>query len=412
MITTDLPTADAFVGALAEHGLLSGAFLERAKAWRRAFPDAGADELAKFLVEENHITRFQADTLLEGDPKTLNLSVYTLVDILGTGSMGTVFKARSSKDDNWYAIKVVPRRNVINLKSITEKVEALKQIRHPRVSAMVHVGAQGDRAYMVWPMIEGGDKLDSVVKKHGRLAPKAAAQVALQIAAGLQAYHAHDLFHGLLKPSDIVIGADRRARILDFGVGFLLTCERGKALLDTMTNSRALARGLDCASPEAILDPLNRTVLGDQYSLGCILYYCLTGRYPFNEANPVKKMLAHQHQEPTPIRELVPDCPPRLEAILNQLLEKLPEYRYPTIDALISDLQLVTSDTRPRPVAATVKTIPAVDRRPADADNSEESPEESSESMKQNNQATLWLTLAGMAAGGLGGLLAWLMTRT
>jgi serine/threonine protein kinase len=218
MITTDLPTTDAFVTTLSEHGLLSGEQSARVQSWRLAFPRSGAEDLADFLVEQQYLTRFQTDTLLEGDPKSLTLSIYTLVDILGTGSMGTVYKARSSKDDGWYAIKVVPRRNVINIKSIAEKIELLKQVRHPRVSALVQVGAQGDRAYMVWPMLEGGEKLDVIVKRFGRLSPKQSAQVTLQIAAGLHAYHAHDLFHGLLKPSDVIIGSDRRSRLLDFGV--------------------------------------------------------------------------------------------------------------------------------------------------------------------------------------------------
>ena len=220
--------------------------------------------------------------------------------------MGTVYRAQSAKDADGYAIKIVPRRNVINLKSIGEKVAALKQVRHPRVSAMMQVGAQGDRVYMVWPLLEGGEKLDAVVARQGQLPPRQAAQVALQVASGLQAYHEHELFHGLLKPSDVLIGSDRRVRLLDFGVGFLLTCERGKALLDTTTNGKALARGLDCASPESIMDPLDRSPRGDQYSLGCILYFCLAGRYPFPTSNPVKKMMGHQFEEPTPIERLVP----------------------------------------------------------------------------------------------------------
>src|SRR5262249_41664183 len=181
----------------------------------------------------------------------------------------------------------------------------------PRSGTYVPVGARPDRVSMVWPFLEGGEKLDALVKRQGNLPPRQAAQVALQVASGLQAYHAHGLFHGLLKPSDILIGTDRRVRILDFGVGFLLTCERGKSLLDTTTNGKALTRGLDCASPESIEDPLNRTVFGDQYSLGCILYFCLTGQFPFPDDNPVKKMLGHQFEEPTGVRELAPEVSPK-----------------------------------------------------------------------------------------------------
>lgn len=330
---------------LEQYGLVSPSDLSAAKAAR------GHDLLAD-LVEKRLLTRFQADAVRNHTADQLVLSHFHLLDVLGSGAMGVVYKARSSKDSNLYAIKAVPRKNVVNLKAVVEKVEALKQLRHPRVSALVAIGAQGDRVYMAWPLLEGGVKLDEVVQKQGRLAPKQAAQVAQQVASGLQAYHQHDLFHGLLKPSDVLIGSDRRVRILDFGVGFLLTCERGKAVLSTMTNGKALAKGLDCASPESIVDPLQRTTRGDQYSLGCILYYGLTGQFPFPDKNPVKKMLGHQFEQPTPLKELAPETPPRLEVIVNRLMSKDPKDRFASTDELVEQLQAFTSDSRVAPVAS------------------------------------------------------------
>ena len=76
-----------------------------------------------------------------------------------------------------------------------------------------------------------------------------------------------------------------------------------------MSTANTLTSGLDCASPESIMEPTNRTPAGDQYSLGCVLYYCLTGRLPFPEGSAVEKMMAHQTKEPTPIKEFAPDVP-------------------------------------------------------------------------------------------------------
>jgi serine/threonine-protein kinase len=333
-----------------------------------------------------------------------------------------VYRARSGKDDGLYAVKIVPRRNVVNLNSIAEKVEALEQVRHPRVSAMVHVGAQGERVYMVWPLLEGGDKLDAVVAKQGRLAARQSAQVGLQVAMGLEAYHKQNLFHGLLKPSDVLIGSDRRVRILDFGVGFLLTCERGKALLDTSTNSKALAHGLDCASPESIMDPLHRTPAGDRYSLGCILYFCLAGRYPFVDANPVKKMLAHQFNEATPIRQLVPECPPKLAAVVHRLLRKQPEERYSSTDEVVEELQAVAADTRAAATAPPALARPAVATTPIPApaivpSTQRTTMKEAGPRLQPTRKALpqprpwsrWWLVLAAGLAGAGAGIASWLI---
>ncbi|MFQ3592615.1 MAG: serine/threonine-protein kinase [Gemmataceae bacterium] len=247
----------------------------------RAEPNLRADEILSVLVEAGHLTRFQAQALARGLGAQLFVHRYLLLEPIGQGTTGTVYKARHLDSDALMALKLVPRRNIVNLKSLAAKVEAMKQVRHPRVSAMIDVGTIREWAYTVYPYLEAGEKLDVLVKRLGRLTPRQAVQVALQIASGLQAYHQHGLFHGLLKPNEVIIGTDRRVRLLDFGVGFLLACERGKSLLSTTTNGKAMARGLDCASPESILDPLDRTPLGDQYSLGCILYFCLTGQFPF-----------------------------------------------------------------------------------------------------------------------------------
>jgi serine/threonine-protein kinase len=402
-----------FVKGLRAHGLLRDEDLPKVHAFRQAFPQRGDKELTEFLVSQKALTRFQADAVLEGNPADLVLSLFVLTDVLGSGSMGTVYKARSTKMDGWFALKVVPRRNVVTFNTIAEKVKALADIRHPRVSALVHLGAAGERVYLAWPYLEGGEKLDAWVTKQGKLTPRQATGVALQIAAGLQPYHEAGLFHGLLKPSDVVIGDDRRVRILDFGVGFLLTSERGKSLLDTMTNTRALARGVDCASPESLANPLDRSPAGDQYSLGCVLFYCLTGQFPFPEKNPVKKMLAHQFEEPPALRELAPEVSPRLAAVVQRLMRKAPAERYENTAEAVKALQAASS-TRPMAVPAveTRKVVPETTRpvAPSKADAPAAKPPAAKPSAAQaRRRAVSWVGV-GVAAGVLAGaVLGWLL---
>lgn len=401
MTTVEPACRDDVATTLQQFGLIGQDALNRL----RSGPDSPAAPALAALVEAGHLTRFQAQAVQRGLAAHLVIGDYVLLELVGAGTMGTVYKARSRADGVLYAVKLVPRRSVINLKVLAEKVEALKRVRHPRVSAMVQVGTHNEWVYAVYPFLESGEKLDAVIRRVGRLAPRQAAQVAQQVASGLRAYHRLGLFHGLLKPNDVVIGKDRRVRVLDFGVGFLLACERGKALLSTTTNAKAMTRGLDCASPESIMDPLARTPAGDQYSLGCILYFCLTGRFPFPDENPVKKMLGHQFEQPEPVRRRSPQVPERLEALVDRLLAKKPADRYPDIGAVVEELQELTADApAPPPV------LPVAPLAPAAPSAKLEEPDETEEEAAPPTarRRPMWMILAaGASAGTLAGLITW-----
>ena len=443
-MSTATDTCGEIIQSLADARLLGPKEVELAAQFRKQFPDKAPRDVIAFLVAQGCVTRFQGDIALRGAAHQLVMGPFVLTEILGSGSMGQTAKAKSREDGAWYALKAVPRKNILNMQNVSDQVEKLKEIRHPRVSAMTHVGVHQDRVFLVWPFIEGGEKLEDIVRRQGRLAPRTSVQVAQQIASGLKEYHAHGLFHGLLKPSDILIGSDRRVRLLDFGVGFLLTCERGKSLLDTTTNSKAMNRGVDCASPESIIDPLDRTVFGDQYSLGCILYFCLTGQYPFPDTNPVKKMLGHQFEEPTPIRDLVPDLPRKLESLVARMLAKKPEDRYPDIDSVIQEFQRVTPElgdaAPPRPAAkatapekvpapapvkaAPVKAMPALKPapRPVPSTNRAITPSRlppkpapvaarNKSPQKARRMKGFVVGAAGLIAGLVGGVVTWWLMR-
>ena len=122
------------------------------------------------------------------------------------------------------------------------------------------------------PIWRAARKLDEVLHKHRKLPARNVVQMALQLATCLQPYHEHGLFHGLLKPSDVLIGTNGRVAVLDFGVGFVLTSERGKAILDTMTNSKAMAKGLDSPAPNrsSTLWPARRPATSIAWVASCI----------------------------------------------------------------------------------------------------------------------------------------------
>jgi serine/threonine-protein kinase len=212
--------------------------------------------------------------------------------------------------------------------------------------------------YLVWPLVEG-ETLDAVVQRSGKLTPEHTAQIASQIAQGLAVCHQHGLFHGLLKPSNVMIGGDGQARILDFGIGSLLVENEGESLVDTMSTANTLTSGLDCTSPESIMEPTNRTPAGDQYSLGCTMYFCLAGRFPFPEGSAVEKMMAHQFRQPTPLKDLAPDAPDELIAVVDKLMQKSPDNRYGSLEELVEVLQAMTPAGQPTHTPAPIPPRPS-----------------------------------------------------
>jgi serine/threonine-protein kinase len=349
MATTELGACEWFVWDLRRSNLIDrgqldnivGEFLHRN-------PGAEPPALAEYLVGQEILTQFQAERLLQGKTQGFVLGPYTLMDALGTGSMGTVYKALSKTANKWYAVKVLPRRSMWNVRIARRKVRAFEQCRHPTVVPFVDVGTAGGMHYLAWPMVEG-EPLEKIVPREGKLSPQQAARYILQVAQGMEVCHSQGLFHGLLKPSNIMIGPEDQVYILDLGIGSLLAETEGESLVDTMSSANSMASGLDCASPESILDPNNLTPIGDQYSLGCTLYFCLTGRYPFPDGTAVEKMMAHQTQDPEAISDLNPEVPAELAAVVERLMQKAPENRYGSTREVIAALEPFAGDI-PTPI--------------------------------------------------------------
>jgi serine/threonine protein kinase len=358
MVTSELGACEWFIWDLRQSNLIDRGQLDQIVGeFMQSNPRAEPPALAQFLVEKEILSQFQADRLLQGKTQGFVLGPFTLMDALGAGSMGTVYKATSKSDHKTYAVKVLPRRSMWNVRVARRKVRAFEACKHPAVVPFVDVGTSGSMHYLAWPFV-GGEGLDKTVLNQGKLKPGVAASYALQVAEALDVCHQQALFHGLLKPSNLMIGSGGQVYILDFGIGCLLAETEGESLVDTMSTANSVASGLDCASPESIMNPTNLTPAGDQYSLGCVLYYCLTGKYPFPDGSSAEKMMAHQFNEPTPIRELNPEVPLELVDVVKRLMQKAPENRFPNAAAVVetlqplSDLPTASSLAPPPPRAA------------------------------------------------------------
>jgi serine/threonine-protein kinase len=363
MTVETLGPCSAFVQELYNHKLIQPAQVKACTELTQGNPRLTPALLADQLVGQGILSRFQADHVLQGNAQTLVVGEYVLQDVLGTGSMGTVYKVRGIADNRGYVMKVVPRRNVVNARAASERLRTFLEFRNAVINPLVRVGTFGERHYLVWPYVAGADSLEAIVRRDGKIAPRETALFGLQLARGLQACHQAGLFHGVLKPSDVLVDGEKKVRVLDFGIGCLLTLSKAEAVLDTMTTMNQRARALDCASPESCLDATQRTAAGDQYSLGCLLYFCLVGRFPFPEKNYTAKLMAHQFQEPAPIRDASPDVPESLAVIVHRLMRKTPEERFGSMQEAVDALRGLfgRAGAKPAPAAG-----PETDSEPAD----------------------------------------------
>src|SRR5688500_14864201 len=222
MVSNDLGACEWFVWDLRRSGLIDRGQLDQiVSEFLKRNPRAEAPALAEYLVAQGTLTAFQADRVLNGKTQGLVLGPYVLLDAIGQGSMGQVYKATSKNDSVMYAVKVLPRRSMWNVRLARRQVRSFGSFSHPAVVPFVDVGTAGGLHYLAWPLADG-QTLEALLQQQGRLTAAQAALIGVQVAQGLAVCHQNSIFHGLVKPSNIMLGPDGQARILDFGIGCLL----------------------------------------------------------------------------------------------------------------------------------------------------------------------------------------------
>ena len=326
-------------------------------------PYADADAFAKHLAREGILSKYQARRALDGDAKKLVLGAYLLVDVMGAGSLGPVYKALGRSDRKPYAVKVLPRR-AWNLQLARSQVRAFGGLpSQDGIVPFIDVGSAHGLHYFVWPFAEGRT-LESLIREHGPLAPGEIARIGVRIAEALRIGLTRGLVHGLIKPSNILIAPDGLAKLLDFRIAALLPQNPEEdALVDTVSRAESMAHMLECAAPESIADSTKCTPAADQYSLGCTMYFAAAGRYPFPGGGFVDKIFKHQMNKPAPVRSLNPDIPPGLADIIARLMHKMPSDRYAKLSELIGELAPLATVSRIQPPTPVDVYTPAPPRR-------------------------------------------------
>jgi serine/threonine-protein kinase len=332
-------TIDGIVHAIRDQRLLRPAQLEELSTKLcSAFPDPR--NLARELIRRSWITPYQANLLLQGRFSELAIGSYVVLQRLGEGGHGLVFKAKHRGLGRVSAVKLIPPDRLAGEDAVGrffQSVRAVSMLDHPNL-VLAQDADEADGTYLLMmEYIEGGVDLGRLVAQRGAFPITSACACIRQAALGLQHGVERGLIHGGLKPSKLLLTRDRTTiKVLD--VGLARVGPRGE--------SEANEKGpsdLDFLSPEQAGPPYTADARSDVYALGCTFYFLLTSRVPFPGGTPAQKRQMHLSREPEPIERLRPEVNTDIAAILKRMMAKQPEARYSSLGEVAQALTAVVN---------------------------------------------------------------------
>jgi serine/threonine-protein kinase len=320
--------------------------------------------LARELIQRGWLTPFQANQLLQGRGDKLVLGQYVLVERLGEGGMGQVFKARHQGLGRVVALKLVRKDRLANpdaVRRFYREIQVAARLCHPNVVQSFDADEVEGVYFYIMEYVQGID-LARLIKKQGPLLAAEACEYIRQAALGLQHAHEHGLVHRDIKPANLLLttrpgAAGRPAepliKVLDMGLARLhQPQEEHESSGGELTREGVIMGTIDFIAPEQARNAHSVDIRGDLYSLGCTLFFLLTGRAPFTGRNTTEKLLKHQLEPPPSLSEFRTDVSPAVAGVIGRLLAKRPDDRFQIPAEVAQTLAGALADPNGLPAAA------------------------------------------------------------
>jgi eukaryotic-like serine/threonine-protein kinase len=258
---------------------------------------------------------------------------YELEELVGTGGMSSVYRARDTLLERNVALKVLHDRYTTDeefVERFKREARAVAQLSHPNIVTVIDRGEAGGKQFIVFEYIDG-ENLKELVVREGRLSVRDALEVALQIARGLAFAHEHGVVHRDVKPQNVLLNGDGQAKVTDFGIARTLA-------VDGVTQTGTVMGTSNYIAPEqASGQPVG--VETDVYSLGVVLFELLAGDVPFPGEHFVSVAMKHVNEPPPNLLDVRRDVPLRVAAAVDCALEKDPGARFPSMDSFAAELE-------------------------------------------------------------------------
>jgi serine/threonine protein kinase len=334
-----IETSAHLIDAVRNAKVLPPQQLEVAGTLAPRFPQPKA--LAKELMQRGWLTPYQVNNLFRGHGKDLVLGSYVLLERIGEGAMGLVYKARHMTLGRLAALKVIRRERLAHanaVKRFHREIRAIAQLSHPNVVIAYDADQVNNTHFIAMEYVDGKD-LSRLIKAKGPLSIAAACTYIRQAALCLQYLHERGLVHRDIKPSNLLLTADGTLiKLLDLGLARLNESENDSVQL---TQEGFVVGTADFIAPEQAMDSHAADIRSDIYSLGCTFYFMLTGQTPFPGKTLKQKLLAHQMEPPPQVELKRKEVPAAVSVIIRKMMAKSPAERYQVPAELAYDLAFV-----------------------------------------------------------------------